>query len=169
MNLHRTQLSAVARAMVDALVTNQLVETASSSDAAQDLESVLSTYLDDERGASDRARELVQQRGLPMTEYGRLRRLVAEQRGIKVGDDALDYLLDQLVNMLLHSDHVDEVYGEDHELRRVMRAIIAEREQEAEKLEEEVRGKLKHVSEGSRMWEIEYQRMKEDLRRRRGM
>jgi len=169
MNLSRSQLPGIAKAIVDALVDGHHIETSSRHDAAVDLEAVLETYLEQEREASDRARELVQQRGLPTGEYARIRRIVAEQRSIKVDDDALDYLLDQLVQMLMHSEHVDEIFTEDHELRRTMRTFLLESTQQEQKIEEEVRGKLKHVEEGSRLWEIEYRRMKEDIKRRRGM
>jgi hypothetical protein len=129
---------------------------------------VLNQYLREEGEVVQRARDLVQERGLAQGELGRLKQLVAEQRGIKVGEDALDYVLDQLVKMLMHSSNVDEVYGEDHELRRHMRMFLQETQDEQQRLDEQVRSKLKHVSEGSRMWEIEYQRMKEDIQRRRG-
>jgi uncharacterized protein len=169
MNLHRSQLPGICKSIIDALADARQIETPNRPSAATDLEAVLASYLEQEREISDRARELAQQRGLPPTEVARIKRLVADQRGIKVGDDALDYVLDQLVHMLMHSEHVDEVYAADHDLRRTMRGFILEKEGEDVKLEAEVRGKLKHVTEGSRMWEIEYQRMKDEIKRRRGL
>ena len=91
------------------------------------------------------------------------------QRGIKIGDDALDYILDQILEMLMHSQNVEEVFAEDHVLRRRMRPFINKSADADQSIEAEVRSKLKHVQEGSRVWEIEYQRMKEDIKRRRGM
>lgn len=169
MNLHRSQLSGICKAIVDALADASQIETQSRPAAAADLEAVLASYLDQEHEIAERARDLAQQRGLPPAEAARIKRLVAEQRGIKVGDEALDYVLDQLVHMLMHSEHIDEVYAQDHDLRRTMRGFIVEKEQEDQKLEAEVRGKLKHVTEGSRLWEIEYQRMKDEIKRRRGL
>jgi len=32
-----------------------------------------------------------------------------------------------------------------------------------------VRGKLKHMEEGTRTWEVEYARIMEDIRRRKGL
>jgi len=168
MNLSRSQIPGIAKAIIDALASNGQIEVSSRHDAAIDLEAVLETYVDQEREISERARDLVQARGLPTGEYSRIRRIAAEQRGIKVGDEALDYVLDQLVEMLMHSSHVDEVYAQDHELRRAMRTFIMDSAQEEQKLEAEVRAKLKHVEEGSRVWEIEYRRMMEDIKRRRG-
>jgi uncharacterized protein len=168
MNLSRSQIPGIAKAIIDALADNRHIEVSSRHDAALDLEAVLDGYVDQEREISEKARDLVQARGLPTGEYGRIRRIAAEQRGIKVGDEALDYMLDQLVEMLMHSSHVDEVYAQDHDLRRAMRKFIMDSAQEEQKLEAEVRSKLKHVEEGSRMWEIEYRRMKEEIKRRQG-
>jgi len=169
MNLSPNQIPGIAKAIIEALADNRMIEVSNRHDAAVDLEAVFETYLGQEREISERARDLVQARGLPTTEYGRIRRLAADQRGIKVGDEALDYMLDQLVEMLMHSSHVDEVYAQDHELRRAMRTFIIDSAQEEQKLEAEVRAKLKHVEEGSRVWEIEYRRMKEEIKRRRGL
>ena len=70
---------------------------------------------------------------------------------------------------LMHSNNVDEVFAEDHELRRHMRRFLREEEAKDERLEAEIRSKLKHVQEGTRVWEIEYERMKAEIKRRRGM
>jgi hypothetical protein len=40
---------------------------------------------------------------------------------------------------------------------------------EEQAFEQEVRGRLKHVQEGTGIWEIEYRRMMEDIRRRKGL
>ena len=40
---------------------------------------------------------------------------------------------------------------------------------EEQSLVDEVRGQLKHVQEGTGLWEVEYRRMMEDVRRRKGL
>ncbi|MBW2524092.1 MAG: DUF507 family protein [Deltaproteobacteria bacterium] len=169
MRLHRSQLPDLARAIIQSLLAGEDIEVDNEREAARDLEAVLGAYLDQERQAGDQARVLVQQRGLPQGEFARAKQLSADRLGIKVGDEALDYVLDQLVEMLMHSAHVEEVYSEDHTLRRRMRTHILDRAEADDKVEAEVRDKLKHVKEGSRMWEIEYERMKADIKRRRGL
>ena len=109
------------------------------------------------------------QRGLQGGEVGRVRKLLADQKKIAIGDDAIDYLLDQLVEMLMHSNNVDEVYAQDFALRRKMREPLRREQSAEEGLDQEVRGRLKHVQEGTQMWEIEYRRMLEDIKRRKGL
>ncbi|HLM74559.1 MAG TPA: DUF507 family protein, partial [Polyangiaceae bacterium] len=102
-------------------------------------------------------------------EFQRLKKLVAEQKGIKVGDEMMDFLLDQLIEMLLHSNNVDEVFGQDHDLRRRMRPVLRKYLDVDAALDTEVRNRLKHVQEGSRTWEVEYQRVMGDIQRRKGL
>jgi len=169
MQLHRSQISAISRRIVSALVSNEAIEVTSQREVVLDVEAVLNSYLSESQDVIQQARDLVQQRGLAQGEFARIKKLIADQRGIKLGEDGLDYLLDQLVEMLMHSGNVEEVFAEDHELRRQMRPALRESAAADQQVDAEVRSKLKHVAEGSRVWEIEYRRMKEDIKRRRGL
>ena len=155
--------------MVSLLTSDKSVETEEPAEMQADIEAVLNQYVRDEQDVSERARDLMAERNLPPSELGRTRRLVADQRKIKIGDEAIDYLLDQLLEMLMHSNNVDEVYAEDYELRRRMREPLRRQEVEEESLQQEVRSKLKHVQEGTALWEVEYRRMMEDIKRRKGL
>ncbi len=170
MRLHRHQLPALARKIVKALLDANDIELATEPrEVERDIESVLGSYLDQVDQALSRARDLSQQRGLPQGEFGRIKTLAAEQAGIKIGEDALDFVLDQLTEMLMHSPNVDEVFAADHQLKARMRPFILADAELDKQVDDEVRSKIKHVKEGTRAWEIEYERMKEDIRRRRGM
>ena len=169
MRLHSPRVPAIAGEMLKSLLDAKDIETQSPAEVKADVVSVLEQYIKDEQAATERAKDLVAARGLPQTEYQRIRKLVAEEKGIKIGDDAIDYLLDQLVEMLMHSSNVDEVFAEDYELRRKMREPLRKQIAEEQIFEQEVRGRLKHVQEGTGIWEIEYRRMMEDIRRRKGL
>jgi uncharacterized protein len=169
MRLFSSKITPLSEELVKALVDNKDIETEHRKEVVVDLESVFTNYLRLEKEAADRAKDMLQARGLPQTELPRLRKLAAEQKGIKVGDDLLDYLLDQLIEMLMHSTNVDEVYGQDHDLRRRMRPVLRKYLEMDEALEGEIRGKLKHVQEGTRTWEVEYERIKGEMARRKGL
>lgn len=169
MNLHRSQLPSLSRQIVGALLAEEAVEVDNRHEVERDIESVLSNYLDQLDRVLSRARDIVQQRGLPQGQFGRAKEMAAKQAGIAIGDDALDHVLTQLLQMLMHSNHVEEVYAEDHALKRIMRTFLRGTDDTDAALEREVRSKLKHVQEGSRVWEIEYARMKAEIKRRRGL
>jgi hypothetical protein len=69
--------------------------------------------------------------------------------------------------MLMHSGSVEEIFAQDHELKLAMRAPLRKEQAAAEQVDEAVRKRLKHVEEGSSQWEVEYQRMREEVSRRR--
>src|SRR5690606_19711785 len=117
MNLPRSRLPAISRQIIKTLVDGGDIEVENAREVERDIESVLSTYLTQSEQVVSRARDLVQQRGLPQGEFGRIKQLAAEQAGIKIGEEGLDYLLAQVLEMLMHSQHVEEVFSEDHVLK----------------------------------------------------
>lgn len=169
MRLFAAKLPALASELVRALLGAAAIETESPAEVERDVEAVLGSYIRLDQEATDKARDYIQQRGLSSGEFGRLKRAMAEQGGIKVGDEALDYVLDQLVEMLLHSNNVDEVYAQDHELRRAMTPILKKHLALEGELEKEARDQMKHMREGTSGWEIEYKRVMAEIRRRKGL
>jgi len=167
--LHRAKIPQIAGEMVRALTDGGDIETESPREVQADLESVLAQYVADDQDINERARDLVATRGLPQTELGRMKKLVAEQKHVKIGEEAIDYLLDQLIEILMHSSNVDEVFAQDHVLRLRMREPLRKQFAAEEQLEQEVRGRLKHVQEGTQVWEVEYRRMMDDIKRRKGI
>lgn len=169
MRLFSAKVPQIATEMVELLTKDESVECTDKAEVRRDIESVLHQYIRDEQEVSEKARDLVASRSLPHTELGKMRKLVADQRKLKIGEDAIDYLLDQLVEMLMHSANVEEVFVEDWELRKRMREPLRKQVSEEESLQEEVRGRLKHVEEGTQLWEVEYRRMMEEIKRRKGL
>jgi hypothetical protein len=167
--LHRAKVPQIAAEMVKAITAQKDIETESPRDVQLDLESVLSQYINDEHEITERAKDMLTARSMPGTDLGRIKGELAKQRRIKIGEEAIDYLLDQLVEMLMHSGSVDEVYAEDFELRRKMREPLRREFAQGGELDSEVRRQLKHVEEGSSLWEVEYKRMLEEVKRRKGL
>jgi hypothetical protein len=169
MRLYSGKIPSIAAEVVRALLASNDIEAESPKQVEADVTAVLTQYLSDEREVNDRAKDVLERTGKPNTEFSRVRQLVAEEKGIKVGDDTLDYLLDQVVEMLMHSNHVDEVYVEDIELRRKMAPIFKKHMAVDSVVDTEVRAQLRHVREGTREWEIEYARVLEQVKRKKGL
>jgi len=169
MRLYSGKVGTIAGEIVKTLIDSSDIETESPREVQADIDAVLNQYIRTDREAADKAKDAMQSRGIANTEFARMKKLAAEQMGIKVGDESIDYLLDQILEILMHSANVDEIFAEDVELRRKMAPILKRHMAVDEELEREVRGKLKHVEEGTRMWEVEYARMMEDIRRRKGL
>ena len=169
MRLYSGKVATIAGEIVKMLSEQSDIETSSAREVQADIEAVLNQYLRTEKEAGDKAKDAMQSRGIPNSDFARMKKLAAEQMGIKVGDETIDYLLDQILEILMHSANVDEIFSEDIVLRRKMAPVLKRHMAVDEELEREVRGKLKHVEEGTRTWEVEYARIMEDIRRRKGL
>jgi hypothetical protein len=165
--LSKGKVPSLASEIVRAIVGQGLVETEAPGEVQSDVVAVLDQYVRDEQEISSRARDIASRRGGAPSEVGRVKRELAEQRGIGLGDDSIDYLLNQLIEMLMHSGSVEEIFAEDHQLKLVMRGPMRKLQAAEEQMEETVRKRMKHVQEGSSNWEIEYQRMRDEVTRRR--
>src|SRR3954452_14391855 len=113
MRLYGAKVGPLAQDIVRSLVTAKDIETDAQREVIADIEAVLKSYLDTERIVDEKTRDLLQRTNRGATEFPKVRQQIAEHHGIKVGEEMLDYLLDQVVEMLMHSQHVDEVFAED--------------------------------------------------------
>ena len=169
MRLFSSKVPIIASEVVRKLVAEKDLETEASAEVERDVEAVLNEYLRLEREVTTKTKELMDGRKLPPTEFGRVKKSVAEQRGLKVGDEVIDFLLDQIVEAFLYSNNVDEVYASDLDLRRKMAPILKRHMLVEDELDKEVRGRLRHLEEGTPAWEIEYGKSLELIKRTKGM
>lgn len=172
MKLYGPKIQPIAQEVVRTLLAQkhiELEEAAAHKEVVADIESVLRNYLDTEKKVDEKTRDLLERTGRGPNEFPKVRLQIAEHEGIKVGEETLDFLLDQVVEMLMHSSHVDEVYAEDLVLRRTMAPIFKKQMGVDGELDAEVRMQLKHVKEGTSQWDIEYARQLEATKRKRGL
>jgi hypothetical protein len=169
MRLYSGKVPTIATEVVRTLLGANDIEAERPKEVEADIVAVLNQYLADEREVNDRAKDVLERTGKGQTDFQRVRKLVADEKGIKVGDEALDYLLDQVVEMLMHSGNVDEVYVEDVDLRRKMAPAFKKHMAVDSALDSDVRAQLKHLREGTREWEVEYARVLEQVKRRKGL
>jgi hypothetical protein len=169
MRLFSGRISPIATEVVRVLTAANDIETEAPKEVVADVESVLKQYLVAEKEVNERTKDLLERTNRGINEFGRVRGQMAEQAGIKVGDEMLDYLLDQVVQIFHHSHNVDEIYAQDVELRRKMAQVFKKNMAEDAELDAEVRGQLKHINEESRTWDVEYARVLEQVKRKRGL
>jgi hypothetical protein len=169
MRLFASKVPTIATECVRALLTANEIEAEAPKEVEADVESVLKNYLTTEKEVNERTKDLLERTNRGVNEYGKVRLQIAESKGIKVGDETLDYLLDQVVEIFHHSHNVDEIYAEDVALRRRMAPVFKKHMMLDSELDTEVRMQLKHVKEGSSTWDIEYQRVLELMKRKKGI
>lgn len=169
MRLYGPKVPTLAQEIVRTLVASKDIDTEAQREVVADVESVLKSFLEAERTVDDKTRDLLSRTGRGTNEFAKVRLQIAEHHGIKLGDEALDYLLDQVVQMLMHSTHVEEVFSEDVQLRRRMTPIFKKFMGVDSEVDTEVRTQLRHLKEGTPAWDIEYAKVLEGVRRRRGI
>jgi uncharacterized protein len=169
MRLYSGKVPTIATEVVRALLASNDIEAEKPKEVEADITSVLNQYLADEREVNERAKDVLERTGKPQSDFQRVRQLAAQEKGIQVGDEALDYLLDQVVEMLMHSQNVDEVYVADVDLRRRMAPAFKKHMAVDDGLDGDVRAQLKHLREGTSQWDVEYARVLEGIKRRKGL
>lgn len=168
MRIYRERIPAIASSIVNALTEQELidVEAESRPEVELDVESVLKEYRRMDYELTEQARDLVEQRGLDYSHTFKLKSRLAAERKFGLNDDGLDWICEQIVEILLQSRNVDEVYGEDHELRAVVNPILMKELTVEDNLDKEVRRRIKNLQEGTSDFEVEYQKTLDALRNR---
>jgi hypothetical protein len=90
-------------------------------------------------------------------------------RGFKMGDEGIEYVIDQIIEFLLISRNVEEVYAADNILRQKIFAIMKKHLDVDDEIDKEARSRLKHLQEGTSAFDIEYNKTVEQIRRARGL
>ncbi len=171
MRLYPGKVSAIAKDMVDVLSASGDIEVLPDlvGEVILDIESVLREYIRADREVTDRARDLISRDGLEFNQVNKIKQKLAEDRGFGVGERAVDYLTKQIIEALFHSRHVEEVYAEDHTLRKTLRDVMNRHLHVDDDLDQEVRRRIKNLQEGTQNWEVEYHKVMQDLKRLKGL
>ena len=167
MRLYSGKIPLIAEEIVRTLLKDEDIETEAEGECRLDIEAVLKEYLRQDRAVLDEAKNRMEIRGLPYSQLGKMKSMVARERQLPIGDEMLPYILEQLLTMLFHSQNVEEIFAEDHVLRKKMTTIVKRHLDVEGELDKEVRSKIKNLQEGTATFEIEYQRVMDELKRKK--
>lgn len=169
MRLFSGKIPTISEEIVRTLTAEGDIESERPNEVTLDIESVLKEYLRYERSVSDEAKNRLESRGLPYAQLSKLKSQVAKEKGAPQAEDVLPYLLDQILNILFHSNNVDEIFAEDSQLRVKITPILRKHMDVGGELDEEVRSKIKNLQEGTASFEIEYARIMGEMKRKKGL
>jgi hypothetical protein len=170
MALYRKVIPKIARDIIHALCNQKAieVETSRMSEAELDLAAVIVAHLDAEEEISREAADTLARLNMPKERFAQMKQRFAERRGIKIGEDGLEYLLGQLLEALFASKNIDEIFSEDVELRKIIKECMNKSLKISEDVEQEARNRLKNIHEGTPEWDIEYPRMIAQVKKQKG-
>ncbi len=171
MKFYPKVITAIAREIIQTLTSDKDIEvdTIRIADAETDMVAIMREYVAMEERVNAATREAMKRRGYDYSRFQQVKREMADVRGFKMGDDGVDYVINQMLEFLLISRNVEEVYSDDAKMRRKIHLIMKKHMAVDEELDRETRSRLKHLQEGTRDWDIEYQKTFDLLRRTRGL
>lgn len=171
MALYRKVIPKIARDIIRTLSAEEAIEVEESrmSEAELDLAAVMVGYLDAEEDISREAADTLMRLNMPKERFSQMKQRFAERRGLKIGEEGYDYILNQLLEALFASKNIEEIFAEDVDLRRLIRDCMNKSLKISEEVEQEARARLKNIHEGTPEWDIEYPRMIAQVRRQKGL
>ncbi len=169
MRLFAGKVPVIAQEVIETLKRDSDIEVDEENEARLDIESVLKEQLRMEKQVVDEAKSRMEARGVGFSELGRVKSQVAKERMAVTGEDVLPHLVDQILQMLFHSQNVAEVFADDIQIRRKVTAILRKHMDVESELDQQVRAKIKNLEEGTSTFEIEYARAMDQIKRRRGL
>jgi uncharacterized protein len=171
MRLYSKVIPTIAREVIQTLMQDGdiEVETLRIADAEMDMTATMKEYLAAEERVKAATREALERRGYDPSRFNAVMREMADVRGFKMGDEGIEYVIGQMIEYLLISRNVEEVYAEDTSIRKKISTIFKKYLDVDDEIDREARARLKNLQEGSTAWEIEYQKTVELLRRSRGL
>lgn len=188
MRLHKTQISKLADHIIEILtVKNQFVEVATRTEEELQVKdearhsseplpptkidelhravrSVLYNYLNTDQRLHQAAREEIDRRGEDNTELYTVKRKLAKREGFGLGEEAPVYIIEQLIESLLHSSSVAEVFADDLELRMALLPTLSEAMASRRNLQQEMNARLRKIEKSSESWEELYFAVNQRLR-----
>ena len=167
MRIYYGQVPNISDEIVSTLIADNSIEVEAShvSEVEADLTAVLKEYIRRDRELNETARDLIAARRHDSQGFGRIKKQLAERERFGIGDDAVEYIIVQLIEMLLQSRFVEEVYAEDRDIRRIMAPILKRSMQIDDELDHEVRSKIRNLQEGSMSWDVEYKKVMAKVKR----
>jgi uncharacterized protein len=169
--LYDKVIPSVARDIVHSLIDNEDIEVNEKRifDLRADVEAIFKEYLRRERELSDVTKDVLASRGWSSSKFSEAKRIAATTRSVPLGDEAVDFVIGQILECLMMIEHVEEVFAEDHTLRRRIYQVFKKHLEVEDDVDREARARLKHLSEGTQAWEVEYQKTVEQIRRNKGL
>ncbi len=171
MKLYPRIIPAIARDVVGSLMAegDVEVETMRVADAEMDMAAILKEYLASEERVNQATREALERRGYDHSRFNQVKREMADVRGFKMGDDGVDFIINQMIEFLLISRNVEEVFSADNVIRQKVFGIMKKHLDVDDEIDKEARARLKHLQEGTSAFDIEYNKTVEQIRRARGL
>ena len=169
MKLFPGKIDIISAEVIRGLTRDGDLEVTNGQEAELDVASVLKEYLRVDRELTERAKDIMEIRGLPYSHFGRTKRGLAEERDFGLGDESISWICTQMLETFMQSHNIDEIFADDPTLRRKIKEILRRHMAVEDELDQEVRDRIKNLQEGTSAWDIEYQRVMGQMKQKHGL
>ncbi len=169
MKLYASKIDTISNEIVTRLTQEGDMDVVDRAEAELDVVSVLKEYLRVDRELTERAKDILEIRGLSYSQFGRTKRNLAEKKDFGLGEESVTWIINQLLETFMQSQHIDEIYADDPTLRRKAREVLKKHMMVEDELDQEVRDRIRNIQEGTNTWDIEYTRVLEQMKNKHGL
>jgi hypothetical protein len=171
MRLYRSQIPRIASDIIQTLRADHdiEVEDVNVPEAEKDAIAVMDQYLKTDQRIVEQAKDIVDARRLTHSELGKIKRELCERYEHPTGDEGIRWIVAQIVESFMISNHIDEVYADDQMLRRKLYELFKRHMVDEAQMDREVRERIKNLQEGTSAWQIQYQKVMREIRRKHGI
>lgn len=169
MRLYPAKITTIVEAVNKSLVDSGDLEVSDRDEFKRDVESILKEYLRKDREVTNRAKDELERRHLPYSDLFKTKRSIAEEQDFGIGDESVNWICSQLLELFMRSSFVSEIFAEDPVIRKKLKEILRRHMQADDDIDREVRRHLKHLNENTSTFEIEYQKQLELIKRKHGL
>ncbi|MBK8013991.1 MAG: DUF507 family protein [Deltaproteobacteria bacterium] len=171
MRLYRKIIPKISKEIIATLRADGDIEVddQKQEEAELDVAAILVEYCNAEDRLNQETKDALTRRGLSAERFSQVKKGLSEARNHKTGEEGVEYVINQMLEALMHSRNIEEVFAEDHEMRRKLAQNLHKYLGIDEELDREARGRLRNLREGSAEWDIEYERIVGQLKRARGL
>jgi len=151
MRLYPKPIPAISHETIQLLVRDEDIEVEPMriTDAEKDLSAIMREYLTSEERVNQATREALERRGYDYSKFDQVKREMADVRGFKMGDEGIEYVISEMVEFLLLSRNVEEVFAADNVLRQKIFAVMKKHLDDDEEIDREARARLEQLQEGT--------------------
>ncbi|HEX4417047.1 MAG TPA: DUF507 family protein [Kofleriaceae bacterium] len=169
MRLYPGKVDSIAAEIISTLTQAGDIEVSDNNEAQLDAAAVLKEYIRVDKELTERAKDILEIRGLPYSHLGRTKRQLADQKEFGLGEEGLAWISNQMLEAFMSSRHVEEVFADDVIMRRKIKDICKKHMQVDEAIDQEVRDRIKNLEEGSQAWDVEYGKVLEQIKHKHGI
>ena len=169
MRLYPGKVDTIAAEIITPLTQAGAIEVGDGTEAGLDAAAVLKEYIRVDKELTERAKDILEIRGLPYSHLGRTKRQLAEQKEFGLGEEGLAWIANQMLEAFMSSRHIDEVFADDAILRRKIKDICKKHMMVDEAIDQEVKDRIKNLEEGTQAYDIEYQKVLEQVKGKHGI